>query len=72
MGAEVEERPDRNADSRGQHLHGADWIRSESRIAMAFAVAALLEVRDDNLRADAAGVSYPTFFEGIWKESAGR
>jgi 3-phosphoshikimate 1-carboxyvinyltransferase len=47
-----------------QHLHGAELDSfGDHRIAMAFAVAALrAEGETAILGADAAGVSYPTFF----------
>jgi 3-phosphoshikimate 1-carboxyvinyltransferase len=67
MGAAVEERPDGIRIPGGQHLHGAEVDSfGDHRIAMAFAVAAL---RADGetaiLGADAAGVSYPTFFDEL-------
>ncbi len=53
----------------GQHLHGAELDSfGDHRIAMAFAVAALrAEGATTILGADAAGVSYPTFFEELEK-----
>ncbi len=67
MGAEVEERPDGMRIPGGQHLHGAELDSfGDHRIAMAFAVAALrAEGATTIIRADAAGVSYPTFFEEL-------
>jgi len=64
MGAEVEELPDGMKIRGGQHLHGAELDSfGDHRIAMAFAVAALrAEGETTILGADAAGVSYPTFF----------
>ena len=65
MGAEIEERPDGMRIPGGQHLHGAELDSfGDHRIAMAFAVAALrAEGETTILGADAAGVSYPAFFE---------
>jgi 3-phosphoshikimate 1-carboxyvinyltransferase len=67
MGAEVEERPDGMRISGGQHLHGAELDSfGDHRIAMAFAIAALrAEGETTILGADAAGVSYPAFFEEL-------
>ena len=67
MGAEVEERPDGLRIPGGQHLHGAELDSfGDHRIAMAFAVAALrAEGETTILGADAAGVSYPAFFEEL-------
>jgi len=64
MGAEVEECPDGMRIPGAQHLHGADLDSfGDHRIAMAFAVAALRAEGDTTIHgADAAGVSYPTFF----------
>ncbi len=64
MGAEVEERPDGLRIPGGQHLHGAALDSfDDHRIAMAFAVAALRAEGETTIHgADAAGVSYPTFF----------
>src|SRR5271166_465638 len=69
MGAEVEERTDGMKIPGGQHLHGAELDSfGDHRIAMAFAVAALrAEGKTTILGADAAGVSYPTFFEELRK-----
>jgi 3-phosphoshikimate 1-carboxyvinyltransferase len=51
----------------GQHLHGAELDSfGDHRIAMAFAVSALrAEGETTILDADAAGVSYPRFFEEL-------
>src|ERR1039458_7079268 len=67
MGAEVEERPDGMRIPGGQHLHGAELDSfGDHRIAMAFAVAALRSEGETTiLGADAAGVSYPAFFEEL-------
>ncbi len=69
MGAEVEERPDGMRIPGGQHLHGAKLDSfGDHRIAMAFAVAALrAEGETTIVGADAAGVSYPAFFEELRK-----
>jgi len=69
MGAEVEERPDGMRIPGGQHLHGAELDSfGDHRIAMAFAVSALrAEGETTILGADAAGVSYPTFFDELRK-----
>jgi 3-phosphoshikimate 1-carboxyvinyltransferase len=67
MGAEIEERPDGMRIPGGQHLHGAVLDSfGDHRIAMAFAVAALRAEGDTTiLGADAAGVSYPIFFQEL-------
>ena len=67
MGAEVEERPDGMKIRGRQRLHGAELDSfGDHRIAMAFAVAALrTEGETTILGADAAGVSYPAFFEAL-------
>jgi len=67
MGAEVEERPDGMRIAGGQHLHGAELDSfGDHRIAMAFAVAALRAEGETTIcGADAAGVSYPRFFEEL-------
>ncbi|MGA2002005.1 MAG: 3-phosphoshikimate 1-carboxyvinyltransferase [Terriglobales bacterium] len=67
MGAEVEERPDGLRIPGGQRLHGGELDSfGDHRIAMAFAVAALRAEGETVIRgADAAGVSYPTFFEDL-------
>jgi 3-phosphoshikimate 1-carboxyvinyltransferase len=69
MGAEVEERPDGMRIPGGQHLHGTKLDSfGDHRIAMAFAVAALrAEGETTIVGADAAGVSYPAFFEELRK-----
>jgi 3-phosphoshikimate 1-carboxyvinyltransferase len=67
MGAEIEERPDGMKIPGGQHLHGAELDSfGDHRIAMAFAVSALRAEGETTIRgADAAGVSYPTFFKEL-------
>ncbi len=67
MGAEVEEWPDGMRIPGGQNLHGAELESfGDHRIAMAFAVAALRARGETTiLGADAAGVSYPRFFEEL-------
>jgi 3-phosphoshikimate 1-carboxyvinyltransferase len=67
MGAEIDEHPDGMKIPGGQHLHGADLDSfGDHRIAMAFAVAALRAEGDTTIHgADAAGVSYPRFFEEL-------
>jgi 3-phosphoshikimate 1-carboxyvinyltransferase len=67
MGAEVEERPDGLRVPGRQRLHGAEIDSfGDHRIAMAFAVAALRAEGETTIHgADAAGVSYPTFFEEL-------
>ncbi len=67
MGAEIEERPDGMRIPGGQHLHGAEMDSfGDHRIAMAFAVAALRAEGETTIHgADAAGVSYPAFFEEL-------
>jgi 3-phosphoshikimate 1-carboxyvinyltransferase len=69
MGAEVEERPDGMRIPGGQRLRGAELDSfGDHRIAMAFAVAALRAEGETTIQgADAAGVSYPTFFEELSK-----
>jgi 3-phosphoshikimate 1-carboxyvinyltransferase len=69
MGADVEERPDGMRIPGGQRLHGAELESfGDHRIAMAFAVAALRAEGETTIcGADAAGVSYPTFFEELRK-----
>ncbi len=69
MGAEIEELPDGMKIPGGQHLHGAELDSfGDHRIAMAFAVAALRAEGETTIRgADAAGVSFPTFFEELEK-----
>lgn len=67
MGGEVEERPDGLRIPGGQRLHGAELDSfGDHRIAMAFAVAALRAEGETIIhRAEAAGVSYPAFFEEL-------
>jgi len=67
MGAEVEERPDGLRIPGGQRLHGAELDSfADHRIAMAFAVAALRAEGETTIHgADAAGVSYPSFFDDL-------
>jgi len=67
MGAEVEERPDGMLIPGGQRLHGAELDSfADHRIAMAFAVAALRAEGETTIHgADAAGVSYPGFYEEL-------
>jgi 3-phosphoshikimate 1-carboxyvinyltransferase len=67
MGAEVEERPDGLRIPGRQRLHGGELDSfGDHRIAMAFAVAALRAEGETLIHgADAAGVSYPAFFEEL-------
>jgi len=67
MGAEVEERPDGLRIPGRQRLHGAELDSfGDHRIAMAFAIAALRAAGETVIQgADAAGVSYPNFFEDL-------
>jgi 3-phosphoshikimate 1-carboxyvinyltransferase len=67
MGAEVEERPDGLRIPGRQKLHGAEVDSfGDHRIAMAFAVAALRAEGETMIHnSDAAGVSYPTFFDDL-------
>jgi 3-phosphoshikimate 1-carboxyvinyltransferase len=67
MGAEVEERPDGLHIPGRQKLHGAEVDSfGDHRIAMAFAVAALRAEGETMIHnSDAAGVSYPTFFNDL-------
>ena len=67
MGAEVEERPHGLRIPGRQKLHGAEVDSfADHRIAMAFAIAALRADGETLIQgADAAGVSYPTFFEDL-------
>jgi 3-phosphoshikimate 1-carboxyvinyltransferase len=69
MRAEIEELPDGMRIPGGQSLHGAELDSfGDHRIAMAFAVAALRAQGETTIYgADAAGVSYPTFFEELRK-----
>ncbi len=67
MGAEVEERPDGLRVPGRQRLHGAELDSfGDHRIAMAFAIAALRAEGETVIHgADAAGVSYPSFFDDL-------
>ena len=67
MGAEVEEGPDGLRIPGRQQLRGAELESfGDHRIAMAFAVAALRADGETLIHgADAAGVSYPAFFEEL-------
>jgi len=67
MGGNVDERPDGLHIPGGQRLHGAEvGSFGDHRIAMAFAVAALRAEGETLIRqADAAGVSYPAFFDEL-------
>jgi len=67
MGAEVEEGPDGLRIPGRQQLRGAELESfGDHRIAMAFAVAALRAEGETLIHgADAAGVSYPAFFEEL-------
>ncbi len=67
MGAEVEERPDGLRIPGRQRLHGAELDSfGDHRIAMAFAIAALRTEGETIIQgADAAGVSYPSFFRDL-------
>jgi 3-phosphoshikimate 1-carboxyvinyltransferase len=67
MGAEVEEHEDGVVISGGQRLHGAEIDSfGDHRIAMAFAVAALRAEGETRIQgADAAVISFPTFFETL-------
>ena len=67
MGAQVEEREDGLKIPGRQTLHGAEIDSfGDHRIAMAFAVAGLrAEGETRILRADAAVISYPAFFETL-------
>jgi 3-phosphoshikimate 1-carboxyvinyltransferase len=67
MGANLTERPDGLEIPGGQSLTGAELDScTDHRIAMSLAIAALLAHGDSHLqRADAAAVSYPSFFETL-------
>jgi 3-phosphoshikimate 1-carboxyvinyltransferase len=67
MGAEVDERPDGLRVPGRQRLHGAELDSfGDHRIAMAFAIAALRADGETVIHgADAAGVSYPSFFDDL-------
>ena len=73
MGAEVEERPDGLRIPGRQKLHAAELDSfGDHRIAMAFAVAALRAEGETMIQgSDAAGVSYPSFFQDL-ENAAGR
>lgn len=64
MGGVCEERPDALRVPGGQKLHGAELPSyGDHRIAMAFAVAALLASGDSLIQdADCASISYPEFY----------
>jgi 3-phosphoshikimate 1-carboxyvinyltransferase len=67
MGAQVEEHEDGLTVPGGQSLHGAELdSMGDHRIAMAFAVAALRAQGDTAIKgADAAVISFPSFFETL-------
>ena len=67
MGAEVEEQPDGMRIPGGQRLHGVELDSfGDHRIAMAFAVSALRAEGETTIHgADAAAVSYPSFFHDL-------
>ena len=67
MGAEVEEGEDGLKIAGQQKLHGAEVDSfGDHRIAMAFAVAALRAEGETVIRgSDAAGISYPAFFDTL-------
>jgi 3-phosphoshikimate 1-carboxyvinyltransferase len=67
MGAQVEEREDGITIPGGQRLRGAALDSfDDHRIAMAFAVAGLRAEGETVIRgADAAGISYPAFFQTL-------
>jgi 3-phosphoshikimate 1-carboxyvinyltransferase len=67
MGAQVEEFEDGLRVPGGQRLHGAEIDSfGDHRIAMAFAIAALRADGETEIRsAEAAGISYPAFFEEL-------
>jgi 3-phosphoshikimate 1-carboxyvinyltransferase len=67
MGAEVEEKPDGLIISGGRRLHGADIVtKSDHRIAMAFAVAALVAEGETRIYdAECADVSFPGFWDAL-------
>ena len=67
MGAEVEEKSDGLMISGGRRLHGADIItKSDHRIAMAFAVAALAAEGETRIHdAECADVSFPGFWDAL-------
>jgi len=67
MGAQVEEHEDGLTIPGGQRLHGAEIdSQGDHRIAMAFAIAALRAEGDTLIKgADAAIISFPSFFETL-------
>ncbi len=67
MGAKVEEQEDGLTVPGGQTLHGAEIdSQGDHRIAMAFAIAALRAEGDTVIKgADAAIISFPSFFETL-------
>jgi 3-phosphoshikimate 1-carboxyvinyltransferase len=67
MGANITELPDGLEIPGGQSLRGAELDScTDHRIAMSLAIAALLAHGDSHLqRAEAAAVSYPSFFETL-------
>ena len=67
MGAEVEEKPDGLVIPSARQLRGADIAtRSDHRIAMAFAVAALAAQGETRIRdAECADVSFPGFWQAL-------
>jgi 3-phosphoshikimate 1-carboxyvinyltransferase len=75
MGARVEERPDGlRVEGRGAgRIHGAEIEpRGDHRIAMAFAVIGLAAEGETVIRdAGCAAVSYPTFFEELFRVAVG-
>ena len=69
MGVDVVEKPDGLAIPGGQRMHGANIItRGDHRIAMAFAVAALLASGETRIHdAECADVSFPGFWDALLK-----
>jgi 3-phosphoshikimate 1-carboxyvinyltransferase len=67
MGAEVAEKPDGLIISGGRKLHGAEIVtKSDHRIAMAFAVAALAAEGGTRISdAECADVSFPGFWDAL-------
>jgi 3-phosphoshikimate 1-carboxyvinyltransferase len=67
MGATITELPDGLEITGGQHLTGAELDScTDHRIAMSLSIAALKAQGDSHIqRADAAAVSYPSFFESL-------
>jgi 3-phosphoshikimate 1-carboxyvinyltransferase len=67
MGAKITELPDGLEITGGQSLTGAELDScTDHRIAMSLAIAALLARGESHLqRAEAAAVSYPSFFETL-------